>query len=236
VSFNPSRLREDGPPQLRRIIESARLDEPSAAELASLSAALSGATMPMVAKGPAAPAGPMALSTTGLKVLVAMAIAGATAGAGWWLLTPPHMVPVRGPTAPILAPHAPVAGAPVTGPPPKEPSANGLVGPVAPRQPSRPSNAPAAPAPLPTDEATLLSRAFDALQRGQANSVLAATAQHEREFPHGALIEEREVLAIKALIALGRAGEAEQRLEAFEERFPRSTHRQRLRSMLDPPP
>jgi hypothetical protein len=69
-------------------------------------------------------------------------------------------------------------------------------------------------------ERALLDVARSALARGEAAEALAATERHAHEYPDGALVEEREALAIKALVALGRIGEARARARALEQRFP----------------
>ncbi len=69
-------------------------------------------------------------------------------------------------------------------------------------------------------ERALLDVARSALARGEAAEALAATERHAHEYPDGALVEEREALAIKALVALGRMGEARTRAHSLEQRFP----------------
>jgi hypothetical protein len=66
-----------------------------------------------------------------------------------------------------------------------------------------------------------------ALTRGRPADALAAADLHAREFPHGQLAEEREVLAITALVSLGRNADARARRARFLHDFPNS--------MLSPP-
>jgi hypothetical protein len=47
--------------------------------------------------------------------------------------------------------------------------------------------------------------------------------QHRRQWPHGGLVQEREVLAIRALIQAGAAIEARARIDRFLRDFPGST-------------
>jgi hypothetical protein len=49
-----------------------------------------------------------------------------------------------------------------------------------------------------------------------------AVDRHERQFPSGLLEEEREAMAVKALVLLGRAGDARSRAARFQARYPRS--------------
>jgi hypothetical protein len=66
----------------------------------------------------------------------------------------------------------------------------------------------AARAALPTDPARALS--------------LART--HEKKFPNGVLVQEREVIVISALKKLGQTGEADTRADEFKKAHPNSAH------------
>ncbi|WP_438037027.1 hypothetical protein [Sorangium sp. So ce204] len=79
-------------------------------------------------------------------------------------------------------------------------------------------------------EVQLLHRAQDALAT-DAGSSFALTVEHARRFPAGALAQEREIIAIRALLALGRAAEARARAASLLERFPGSAYRGRLESL-----
>lgn len=112
------------------------------------------------------------------------------------LMDPPS-VPVSAlPTA-----HAPTAstGAPSVKPNDVTPSARGLAA-----------------------ERALLDVARTALASGDLDTALAASERHAKEYPTGSLVEEREVIAVKGLAALGRREEAQARARAFEKRFPGS--------------
>jgi hypothetical protein len=82
------------------------------------------------------------------------------------------------------------------------------------------------------DEATLFRRAGAALRGGDPNSTLQLVDEQARRFPHGTFAQEREVLKIDALVALGRSGEARDRARAFLAQHPESAHRPRLERML----
>lgn len=69
-------------------------------------------------------------------------------------------------------------------------------------------------------ERALLDVARSALARGEAGEALAAASRHARDYPDGALVEEREAIAVKALVALGRKEEARTRVRLLEQRFP----------------
>jgi hypothetical protein len=72
------------------------------------------------------------------------------------------------------------------------------------------------------DENALVSRAQAALARGRTSEALAATSEHQRRFPRGEFVEEREALAIQALARSGNLPAAMARAERFRTRYPRS--------------
>ena len=61
-----------------------------------------------------------------------------------------------------------------------------------------------------------------ALARGDSRQALGAVEAHESRFATGQLIEERESLAIEALLAAGRHDAATARAASFRTRFPHS--------------
>ncbi len=80
-------------------------------------------------------------------------------------------------------------------------------------------------------EARLVDQARRAL-RSDAALALSLTEQGAREFPSGAAATERSVIAIEALVKLGRLNEARARFESFERAYPNSFHLPYLRRML----
>jgi hypothetical protein len=74
----------------------------------------------------------------------------------------------------------------------------------------------------------LLEQARSALKADPARALLRAN-QHAARFPGGALVQEREVIAIKALRQLGRTAEADRRSEAFAKAFPGSAFARKLK-------
>jgi hypothetical protein len=76
-----------------------------------------------------------------------------------------------------------------------------------------------------------VTRAQDLLGRAPAQA-LAVLDDHEQRFPHGMLVEEREILRIDAERALGRVDTAAERARAFITRFPRSPQVPRLQAWL----
>lgn len=71
-------------------------------------------------------------------------------------------------------------------------------------------------------ERALLDGARSAFARGDAKVTLSLIDLHTQRFPSGSLVEEREALAVKALVAAGRFEDARARGVRFHARFPTS--------------
>lgn len=82
-------------------------------------------------------------------------------------------------------------------------------------------------------EQALLEQALASLRRGDATGALARVAEHESRFSGGALVEEREVLAIRALVIEGRTDDARARAGRFRVRFPHSIQLDVIEAVLD---
>ena len=89
----------------------------------------------------------------------------------------------------------------------------------------------AAPTSLPPAEVTLLQNAQDALPTTPALA-LADCDDDARRYPNGLLAQEREVLAIDALVRLGRHDDATARAARFSAAYPSSTHLRRIDVIL----
>lgn len=81
-------------------------------------------------------------------------------------------------------------------------------------------------------ERALLDVARGALAAGDPRTALDATERHEKSYPDGMLVEEREALVIKALAALGRTDEALTRARVFEQRYPNSLLRRAVHTAV----
>jgi hypothetical protein len=81
-------------------------------------------------------------------------------------------------------------------------------------------------------ERALLDVARAALARGEPSEALAAADRHGHEFPSGVLAEEREAIAIRALVAIGRREEAGTRAAAFERAYPNSLNGRAVRAAV----
>jgi hypothetical protein len=83
-------------------------------------------------------------------------------------------------------------------------------------------------------ELALVREAQQAVRRDPARA-LTLVARHVKTHPVSALAEERELIAITALVKLGEGSEARQRAAAFRRRFPRSAYLHRLNSAVSDP-
>jgi hypothetical protein len=81
-------------------------------------------------------------------------------------------------------------------------------------------------------ELSLLKRARQAAQAEPAKA-LTLTAEHARLFRTGALEQEREMIAIDALLRLGQRAEAAQRAKRFQAQYPGSAHARRLSTLFE---
>ncbi|MFO0631398.1 MAG: hypothetical protein U0168_00960 [Nannocystaceae bacterium] len=84
------------------------------------------------------------------------------------------------------------------------------------------------------EEAQLVARARKALS-GDPATALQLTKQHAKEFPKGALVEERRALSIRALAALGRMDEAQRDADAFLASFGDGPHAAAVRRAVAAP-
>ena len=81
------------------------------------------------------------------------------------------------------------------------------------------------------DEVALVDAVDTELRSGNPERALAAVRAHEQRCAEGALVQERERMAIEALVKLGRLEQARARARAFEERFPTSPYLRRVRQV-----
>jgi hypothetical protein len=105
----------------------------------------------------------------------------------------------------------------------------------APSRPATPHRASASTTLDLTAELHLLELAQRALRDDPARA-LAIAEQHRRRFAHGQFVQEREMLAIQALVALGRHDRAAARARAFARSYPDSSHLPHLRDLVHATP
>jgi hypothetical protein len=140
----------------------------------------------------------------------------------------PVAMPTAVPAAPIAAPSAPAAVPTVR--PAAAPQLNREQRPAHARIATR-AVRDGVPADDAVAELALLERAQRALRSDPA-AALALAEQHRAQYARGSLAQEREVLAIEALLRLGKRAAAERRAHAFEQRYPESSHVLRVRDLL----
>jgi hypothetical protein len=252
----PKRWREDGGPAL---LDDAREAHgslgPSDEMLASMLANVqthAGAATPHFDAGHAAPVGTLG-APLGLKlgaVLVAAAVAVGTFQLRHGDQAPAHSVPAPRVVheAADLPPPEPAkpAAAPIT--PAVSDETSSHVAPPRSLTPPRPKRveraqrvapvseelAPASAA-SPLEELALLRRARRALAHDPLLT-LSLADEHATQFLAGTFVEEREVLAVEALVALDRRAEAEQRAAQFRSTHPTSLHLRRIDVVLSEQP
>jgi hypothetical protein len=83
----------------------------------------------------------------------------------------------------------------------------------------------------PAPDELALIREAQAARQAPAQA-LRLLAQHRKHFPDGLLSQEREVLAVEALLASGQQARAVAQARAFVRAYPGSVHLVRLRSMV----
>ncbi len=236
----PRRLGDD--PQLRDAFAAARADLPEPERMARIEGLLLAKAAALAAAGSAGAAGAAGVSGAGASSAGVAVKAGLLwkVGVGLALL----VAVSGGATVVVLsrpAPATPVGLVPTAAP---QPSASGgaepdlgLVARASPSATAAPArtlgatasaSAPSAPKP---PEMELLDAAQRALATRPAEA-LAKCDELARTYPRGMMVEERERIAIEALVSLGRRAEAERRAAAFHKAFPRSSYGPRLDALL----
>jgi hypothetical protein len=142
-------------------------------------------------------------------------------------------VPAVAPASPALATESPPVD--VAPPVPSQTVVSPRPGHAGRTRPHEGGDSPGASEPT-TDESVarevaLLGRARAALT-GDPAQALALTREGQRDFPRGVLGEEREAIAVLALVRLGRRSEGAARGQAFLSRFPHGPFTERVRVAL----
>lgn len=229
---DPLRWSEDpnAPDGLRELLRAAQADEPTAVELGRLRGRV-------LAPRPA-------LISAKLILIGVFAV-----GIGAAIIARTHGDNTAQPVAAIEA--APIAPPPQ--PPPPPPPAVAATPPAPPKSHATPHASPkphrvvqadppapvdpipdAAPPPLAApakphvSEVALLEQARASLRSGNAAAALALADNAAAQYPDGVLVEEREALAIEALIKLDRKADARAKWSQFASSYPHSNYRARL--------
>ena len=256
----PWLLDESADPGLRQLLESAEVDAPSDRQLERLTSKVAFLfDLPPGGGGeggaggggggppaPTAPVGGAAAAAGGLgvKALVAAGVVAIGGVVGVVARRQPAPAPVierPTPVAPVAVtpkvelppePELPKAEEPPTKPPPPVKQVVKVVPTVVPT-PVEPTKASPPPPPgNPDEELAALDDAIAAARAGRSAQALAAVDAHLAKFPQSALSQEREVIAIEALVTLGRRDDARERLKSFRTKWPTSTHLVRLEALL----
>ena len=91
-----------------------------------------------------------------------------------------------------------------------------------------PTAAPPAEGSGATTESLLIDRARVALRRGLLDDALTTLMRHAREFPDGALAEERDVLLIEGYLQRGDLAIVRRRIDAYRSAYPSGLLRNRV--------
>jgi hypothetical protein len=222
---DPPRIGEPGgpgAPRLGELLKSARSDVGTDAEVGALRAALA----PALGPAGAAKAG----ASTAVKVGVGAALV--VGAAALWLATQGEPAPAPRKTTTTMVASAVAPEAPPPAPAKEEPPA--------PVESAAPATSSSGAEPRPsrfsmlkpaTSEAELLGRAQAAVASNPALS-LQLCHEHKASFPHGMMVQEREVIAIEALVRAGRREAAAARAERFRKAFPSSAYTSKVDGLV----
>jgi hypothetical protein len=182
----------------------------------------------------------VAMASGGVLVALSHARSGSVATAPHPIAaSTPVLAPAatESPTEPIDAPSVPVA------PPPATPTvqARAAAPSTVDADPSKPGGAPAVASSAPqshlADEVASLQQARSELLAGQPGRALATLEAHQKQFPHGLLGIEAEVLRIEALAQSGHTNVAAARARRFVALHPNTPYGVRLQALTgDAPP
>lgn len=208
-------------PLLADLFRKEPLPEPPASAHARVLTRLEASLLRIAPPSGPAPSLPRS-ATFGLRALALAAstfVLGATLGglavARWRPPAPPRVIYVDRPaavppkSAPALDPQ-PAESAPLPNP---KPPVGG---------PRSASPSPSVTADVSTAERLLVDAARTKLATEDPDAALDLLGEHERRFPHGGLSEEREALAVQALVQSRRYDAARARAKRFRNRWPNS--------------
>lgn len=217
--------------ELRSLLEAGKSERPDDRQLLALAAKI-GIAGGLGGAGGAGAAGTAVKATAGAaaKVTLAMKIGAAVAvatavGVGAVVVTRPN-VPAPPPADTHVALVAPPPSIAASAPPP-------LVRDPLPSATTSIATKPSANA-LPADpegEVKLLGAAQDALRSDPAKA-LALCNEHAKKYPGGNVAQEREVIAIEALMKMGNRPAAKARADRFNAAYPGSSHARRIATIL----
>ena len=238
----PTRLLSEPESELERALLDAGRSYTAPASMRTKTLLSLGLTAVATSSAPSAVAASSSLTKAALsKVALAVLLIGGAALPIWHYLGPASRTPVTSPPAPsaALVPQNP----PTTSTQPEAaPSAGAPSAPLEPAELQPSSSAasvgttraevrPAATPPLAAELAALDS-ARASLSHSDPNAALVALDAYARNFPHGRLSMEAEVLRIGALAKSGQSAAARKRAETFLRHHPDSVLASRVRSYV----
>ncbi len=236
--IDPPRLR-DRSDALARALGAAETDLPSESSLEAIFAKLptggsggpSDGGSPGDGGGSVAPAAGAATGIVGTKLAVLVTLIGSMAAVFYGV--------IAGPRPPIDEGVAPATALVATHTVPIETAAPTPSEPVVAPPSAAPVTSAAPTAPVPTPHASAVARPeIEILRDAQAAAAssparaLALADEHERSYPNGSLGQEREMIRIQALVALGRKSEARARAARFRASHPGSAYAQRIDDLV----
>jgi hypothetical protein len=219
----PTRLKQELGSPLARALPPLELDSPSVSELRALRERLPQPKPSAMSRRPK-PRAPRRAAVTALAWLVPFAAAAAAAG---YLLRdrpkpePAPIVSQSPALSPPVVPTVTVAPVPSSAPPPA-PSSSARLN----------AHAGSATSDAPKVSELDLMRDAKAALPVDPNQALSILNRHARLYPSGVLAQEREVLAIDALLRLGRKSEASGRAARFSSNYPASAHWPHIQRLL----
>ena len=220
-------------PWLRSLLSKAHAEASDALDIEHLTARVQAAILvePLLPSGHPAHGAPLGKLVASKAVwLGAGVVIGMSIGTAWMLKRAPLGVP-----QPSVSAAQPVASAPLkaltqevsSSPSASAPDKNDATLQLAPAATTNSPSASHDSRSVGLNEAALLDGARAALGTDPRRA-LALTQEHAKRFPHGALIQEREVIAIDALSRLGQTDAARRRASDFERRYPGSAHQPKV--------
>lgn len=228
------RLIEEAGPLSEALLKSADADRPSPAARRAAAAALgitAGAPIDAsAATGTGATTTTSLIAKLGIATLVAGGVAVAIVGTNETPKTTPPPTP-----APVVAP--PTVEPEPTPTPEPEPEAEPA--PVVEETPKveAPTKArverPKKKRSKLDEEVRLIDVARGAVERGAHSRALKTLGTYRARFASGMLREEADALHVTALAGAGKKDEARRAFEAFERRYPQSSHAARLRGLFE---
>jgi hypothetical protein len=213
---------------LRAALRAGREDLPSEETLLKVAAGLAAA--PLVRAGAAKVA---ALAGKGLTLKLASAVVVAAVAGGGVAVA----VAVRNHA--VIAPPEPPARVMHVRPAPIEPAPSPpeVLPLPPPPQLAKPHRASPPPPPAPPRESEIeITQDAQRLLAADPRAALRLLEKHEQRFADGEFVQEREVIAIDALVRLGQSREAAARARRFEQRFPDSAHLRRVQALVQKSP